>query len=217
MKRFEVRCQEWGDDSDYHWCYCTTEAEAKKTIRDFYENDHNRINNPDNVNIYEHLYYIEVPENETEKSNNNKSEIMETKILNIGRGRTIRMPVSYQSFVLDYSADPENHGWKREDVIHLLECVQKGNLEALDMDADLMNSIGTVFENGVCVKPDIYAAVFWYEQAVENGNDLARSNLADILRKGTKGYPKDLHRAFELYKECGLPYAHYRVGEFYEN
>ena len=142
---------------------------------------------------------------------------METKILNIGRGRTIRMPVSYQSFVLDYSADPENHGWKREDVIHLLECVQKGNLEALDMDADLMNSIGTVFENGVCVKPDIYAAVFWYEQAVENGNDLARSNLADILRKGTKGYPKDLHRAFELYKECGLPYAHYRTGECYEN
>ena len=24
-------------------------------------------------------------------------------------------------------------------------------------------------------------------------------------------------RAFELYKECGLPYAHYRVGEFLEH
>ena len=67
------------------------------------------------------------------------------------------------------------------------------------------------------MKPDINAAVYWYEQAIEWGNDLARSNLADILRKGSQGYPKDLRRAFELYKECGLPYAHYRVGEFYEH
>ena len=124
---------------------------------------------------------------------------METKILNIGRGRTIRMPVNYQQFILDYSSNPENYGWEREYVIHILECVQKGNLEALNMDADLMNSIGIFFEDGVCVKPDINAAVFWYEQAVENGNDLARSNLADILRKGTQGYPKDLNRAFHLY------------------
>lgn len=33
----------------------------------------------------------------------------------------------------------------------------------------------------------------------------------------SQGYPKDLKRAFGLYKRCGLPYAHYRVGEFYEN
>ena len=26
----------------------------------------------------------------------------------------------------------------------------------------------------------------------------------------------DLKKAFELYKACGLPYAHYRCGEFYE-
>ena len=90
-------------------------------------------------------------------------------------------------------------------------------MEELDMDADLMNSIGTFFEDGVCVKPDINAAVYCYEQAIEWGNDLARSNLADILRKGSQGYPKDLRRTFELYKACGLPYAHYRVGEFYEH
>ncbi|MBR4755908.1 MAG: SEL1-like repeat protein, partial [Bacteroidales bacterium] len=35
-------------------------------------------------------------------------------------------------------------------------------------------------------------------------------------RKGTLGYPKDLKRAFELYRSCRLPYAYYRVGEFYE-
>ena len=139
------------------------------------------------------------------------------KILDLGNGRSIKIPVNYQQFILDYSNSPEGHGWDRDDVIYILECVQNGNLEDLDMDDDLMNSIGGFFEDGVCVKPDINAAVFWYEQAVENGNDLARSILADILRKGSQGYPKDLSRAFELYKACGLPYAHYRVGEFYEH
>ena len=102
-------------------------------------------------------------------------------------------------------------------MIYILKCIKNGNLEELDMTDELMNDIGIFFEEGVCVKPDINAAVYWYEQAVENGNDLARSNLADILRKGSQGYPKDLRRAFDLYKECGLPYAHYRVGEFYEH
>lgn len=138
-------------------------------------------------------------------------------ILNIGRGRTIRIPVDYQQFHIDYSSSPKGHGWNQEDVIHILICVMKGNLEALDMDANLMNDIGTFFEDGVCVPPNIYAAVYWYEQAIEFGNDLAKSNLADILRKGSQGHPKDQRRAFDLYKSCGLPYAHYRTGECYEH
>ena len=141
----------------------------------------------------------------------------QTKILSIGKGRSIKIPVNYQQFLLTYSNNPEDHGWKREDVENILKCIQEGNLEDLNMDHNLMNDIGCFFESGVCVEPNIEAAVFWYEQAIENGNDLARSNLADVLRKGTQGYPKDLKRAFELYRECGLPYAHYRVGEFYEH
>lgn len=138
-------------------------------------------------------------------------------ILEIGKGKSIRVPINYQEFILDYSSNPENKGWNREDVIGILECIKEGRVDELNMDDELMNVIGTFFEDGVCVKPDIEMAVSWYEQAIENGNDLARSNLADILRKGSQGYPKDLRRAFELYKECGLPYAHYRVGEFYEH
>ena len=141
----------------------------------------------------------------------------ETKILDLGNGRSIKMPVNYQHFILDYSSNPENKGWDREEVMHILRCVQEGHIEELEMDGNLMNDIGTFFEDGVCVKPDIEMAVYWYEQAIENGNDLARSNLADVLRKGTQGYPKDLKRAFELYQACGLPYAHYRVGEFLEH
>ncbi len=47
MPRFEVRCHEWGDDSDYHWTYCNTREEANQTVED-------------NSNLYEHLYVIEV-------------------------------------------------------------------------------------------------------------------------------------------------------------
>jgi len=141
----------------------------------------------------------------------------QTKILEIGKGRSIKIPVNYQHFILANSNSPEAYGWNREDVVYILECIQKGNLEELDMDAELMNDIGTFFGDGVCVQPNIEVAVYWFEQAIENGNDLALSNLADILRKGSQGYPKDLRRAFDLYKACGLPYAHYRVGEFYEH
>lgn len=35
----------------------------------------------------------------------------QTKILDIGNGRTIKIPVNYQHFILDYSNSPEGHGW----------------------------------------------------------------------------------------------------------
>ena len=129
------------------------------------------------------------------------------------------IPVNYRKFYLDSSSDPEKHGWHREDVEYVLECIQSNTLdysEFASTEADLYNDIGGFFEDGVCVKPDINIAVYWYEKAIELGNDLARSTLADILRKGTQGYPKDLKRAFDLYAACGLPYAHYRCGEFLE-
>lgn len=130
------------------------------------------------------------------------------------------IPVNYRHFVLTYSNNPEDHGWKREDVEYILNCIKNDELDPLEFscdESDLYNSIGTFFDDGVCVEPNMKVAVYWYERAIELDNDLARSNLADILRKGSKGYPKDLKRAFELYKSCGLPYAHYRCGEFYEN
>ncbi len=141
----------------------------------------------------------------------------EEKTIQLDNGKTITVPVNYQNFILSYGSDPEEHGYDKDDVIEILKCVQEGRLEDLNLDGNLMNDIGTFFDDGVCVKSDIEKAVFWYEKAIEDDNDLARSNLADVLRKGSKGYPKDLERAFKLYKDCGLPYAHYRVGEFYEH
>lgn len=129
------------------------------------------------------------------------------------------IPVNYRDFILSYSSNPKKHGWEKEDVEYILECVKNDTLDPSEFsltEDELYNSIGGFFNDGVCVVPNIKIAVFWYERAIALDNDLARSNLADILRKGTGGYPKDLKRAFELYHACGLPYAHYRCGEFYE-
>lgn len=55
MKRYQVRCHEWGDGSDYFWDYYDTLEEAQRAINEFYEKD------PDN--IYERLYIIDMYEN----------------------------------------------------------------------------------------------------------------------------------------------------------
>ncbi len=49
--RFEIRCHEWGDDSDYYWSWCNTLQSALDCLEKFREEE------PDN--IYEHLYIIE--------------------------------------------------------------------------------------------------------------------------------------------------------------
>ena len=88
------------------------------------------------------------------------------KLLDIGGGRTIRIPTNHQHFILDFSSNPENKGWDKEEVVHILECVKEDRLNELDMSDNIMNDIGMFFEDGICVKPDINATVFWYEQAI---------------------------------------------------
>ncbi len=127
------------------------------------------------------------------------------------------IPKNYREFYLSYTDNYEDFGMDKEYVKWLLDLLKNRPDDRALQDKDVQNEIGIIFKNGIMVKKDIGKAVFWYERAAAQGDDLALSNLADILRKGSLGYPKDLKRAFELYKRCGLPYAHYRVGEFYEN
>ena len=127
------------------------------------------------------------------------------------------IPKNYREFYLSYTDNYEDAGFAKEYVERLLDLLENHPDNAALQNKEVQNNIGIIFENGVMVKKDINKAVYWYELAISQEDDLAMSNLADILRKGSQGYPKDLKRAFELYKRCGLPYAHYRVGEFYEN
>ena len=126
------------------------------------------------------------------------------------------IPRNNQRFILCYSDEAEDWGWTKEYVEDVLELINN-NPDSVELkDANLQNDIGCMFDNGLFGQKNVVEAVKWFEKAAAQGNDLAKSNLADILRKGTNGYPVNLKRAFEIYKSCGLPYAHYRVGEFYE-
>ena len=118
--------------------------------------------------------------------------------------------------ILCYSDKAEDWGWTKEYVEDVLELINNYPDSEDLKDADIQNDIGCMFDNGLFGQKNVVEAVKWFEKSAAQGNDLAKSNLADILRKGTNGYPVDLKRAFDIYKSCGLPYAHYRVGEFYE-
>ena len=126
------------------------------------------------------------------------------------------IPRSNPQFILCYSDKVEDFGWTKEYVEDVLELINNYPDSEDLKDADIQNDIGCMFDNGLFGQKNVVEAVKWFEKSAAQGNDLAKSNLADILRKGTNGYPVDLKRAFDIYKSCGLPYAHYRVGEFYE-
>ena len=126
------------------------------------------------------------------------------------------IPRNNQHFILCYSDEAEDWGWTKEYVEYVLELINNYPDSEELKDANLQNDIGCMFDNGLFGQKNVVEAVKWFEKAAAQGNDLAKSNLADILRKGTNGYPVDLKRTFDIYKSCGLPYAHYRVGEFYE-
>ena len=126
------------------------------------------------------------------------------------------IPRNNPHFILCYSDKAEDWGWTKEYVEDVLELINNYPDSEDLKDADIQNEIGCMFDNGLFGQKNVVEAVKWFEKSAAQGNDLAKSNLADILRKGTNGYPVDLKRAFDIYKSCGLPYAHYRVGEFYE-
>ena len=126
------------------------------------------------------------------------------------------IPRNNSRIILCYSDKAEDWGWTKEYVEDVLELINNYPDSEDLKDADLQNDIGCMFDNGLFGQKNVVEAVKWFEKSAAQGNDLAKSNLADILRKGTNDYPVDLKRAFDIYKSCGLPYAHYRVGEFYE-
>lgn len=129
------------------------------------------------------------------------------------------IPVNYYKFHLSNTNNPEDYGLSREYVMDILSRVEGKDWSDKDLrlaDPEFLNEVGLIYDAGLCTEPNGEKAVIWYERAVALGDDLAMSNLADIYRKGKLGIAKDLKKAFDLYKRCGLPYAHFRCGEAYE-
>ena len=124
------------------------------------------------------------------------------------------------SFGYDYhDGSHQDFGYSKEDVELLLEfgkAIESGTSDYYNQ-AFLECDLGILYEKGIGVEQDCHKAVYWYEKSAADGDDYARCNLADILRKGTGGVEKDWKRAFEVYKTVKQPYGPFRVGYMYEH
>ena len=114
------------------------------------------------------------------------------------------------------NASFEDYGWTEEFVEDMLYIEANEPDHEWMSDPEILNNLGIVYCNGVGTDINMERAIMYYAKAAELGDDLAKSNLADIYRKGTNGVAKDFKKAYELYLSCRIPYAFYRVGEALE-
>ena len=92
-----------------------------------------------------------------------------------------KVPVNRRKFFLTNTSNPEDHGFSREQVEDMLDIVANYDEHEDFNDPDFVNSIGTFFEDGVCIEKDIEQAVYWYERAVALDDDLAAGY--DLMRE----------------------------------
>lgn len=130
----------------------------------------------------------------------------------------IEVPVSKEKYVLNQGRHLplEDYGWTPEFYDEMIRIAEEEPDHEWMSDGDILNNLGIIYSDGVETDIDMDKAIKYFEKAIHCGNNLARCNLADIYRKGIGGVPVDYELAFNYYKDCGLPYAHFRVGEAYE-
>lgn len=107
--------------------------------------------------------------------------------------------------------------YAQEDVDMLLDIARRYEMGETSVEAVVLNDIGTLFHEGVGVERDGEKAVYWFSQAISRGDLLyAPSNLGDLHRKGCTPLPISLPDALAAYQLGADPYAHYRIGQAYE-
>ena len=86
-----------------------------------------------------------------------------------------------------------------------------------EVDGVVLNDLGTIYQEGIGVKQDGHLAEYWFRQAIAQGDHhYAPSNLGDLYRKGCAMLPASLPQALQAYLLSEDPYAHYRIGQAYE-
>ena len=87
----------------------------------------------------------------------------------------------------------------------------------LQLQGVVLNDIGTIHQEGIGIPMDGEEAIYWFTEAYEAGDTLyAPTNLGDLYRKGCGKVKPNLKKAFEAYLLSTDPYAHYRIGQAYE-
>ena len=119
-----------------------------------------------------------------------------------------------KSWQLDGAETWESYA--EEDIKRLLalgELYKQGK----PVDGVVLNDLGTIYQEGIGVKQDGYLAEYWFRQAIAQGDHhYAPSNLGDLYRKGCAMLPASLPQALQAYLLSEDPYAHYRIGQAYE-
>ena len=81
----------------------------------------------------------------------------------------------------------------------------------------VLNDLGTIYQEGIGVEKDGRMAEYWFCEACRQGDrTYAPSNLGDIYRKGCGEVTPSAEKAFKAYMMSDDPYAHYRIGQAYE-
>lgn len=107
--------------------------------------------------------------------------------------------------------------YAQEDVEMLLDMARRYENGQTNVAAVVLNDIGTLFHEGVGVERNGEKAAYWFSQAISRGDLLyAPSNLGDLHRKGCAPLPISLPDALAAYRLGEDPYAHYRIGQAYE-
>lgn len=119
-----------------------------------------------------------------------------------------------KSWQLDGAETWESYA--EEDIKRLLalgELYKQGK----PVDGVVLNDLGTIYQEGIGVKQDGHLAEYWFRQAIAQGDHhYAPSNLGDLYRKGCAMLPASLPQALQAYLLSEDPYAHYRIGQAYE-
>ena len=119
-----------------------------------------------------------------------------------------------KSWQLDGSETYESYS--QEDVDHLLALAddyRKGK----PLHGVVLNDIGTIHQEGIGIAINGKEAIYWFTEAYKAGDALyAPTNLGDLYRKGCGDIKPSLAKAFEAYQLSTDPYAHYRIGQAYE-
>lgn len=119
-----------------------------------------------------------------------------------------------KSWQLDGSETYETYS--KEDVDHLLKLAEEHH-RGMRLHGVVLNDIGTIHQEGIGMLIDGEAAIYWFNEAYNAGDTLyAPTNLGDLYRKGCGTVKPDLKKAFEAYSLSTDPYAHYRIGQAYE-
>lgn len=90
---------------------------------------------------------------------------------------------------------------------------------AADGDAQAMNNLGVVYDQGLGVEPDPGRAAHWFAQSANAGNPSGMSNYGRMLEQG-RGMPANAAEAARWFDQAarkGQAEAQYNLGLLYEN